>query len=164
MKAYCILLLIVAFAAAPINGALFLSTDQCVEPNQPAVIDFENENDAQQFDWIGLYPIIDDDDWEELFLRGNNNNRVRDAREENWIFGCGTRTCNSKATSSQVVVEQPNLSASDEWVAVMARWQVGVSGPYEVVVMSEPFHVKNDCSLSHPVSKVVDFRRAVNWW
>lgn len=137
MKASILLVL----AAVPVaKGAVFLSTNPCVEPDQPVVVGFEND-DAQNFDWIGLYPKDS-----ELFV---GNTQVRDSLSQNWVFSCGTRTCTSDAVNGPVAVVEPDLSGSEEWVAVMGRWQVGQPAPYEIVVVSEVFNVKDDCS---PVS------------
>lgn len=141
-------LLLPLFAASMVVFVMAdeVTTPACVEIDSEIVVGFENENNAESGDWLGLYPA------EAVGV--DTVPGMPTLHPMNWIFSCGQRSCSQPSVRGPVLFEKPrfslNADGSDRaWVAVLAR-DDGQGAPYTIVHRSSPFLVSADCSAPVP--------------
>lgn len=135
----------------PFLYADLVTTPPCVELNSlnGIVIGFENYNNSQLGDWLGLYPshLVDSTTTTKtegtVVVPG-----IPQLKPFNWVWSCGSRTTcldSSKTDVGPVLIAHPQLTPG-QWVAVLARWTS--TPPYPVIHYSAPFRVvETDCTV-----------------
>jgi len=122
-----------------------VTTPACVEDGSDVVVGFENDNNAETGDWLGLYPVE--------AIGGDGAPGMPALHPMNWVNSCGDRSCTEPKERGPVLFPRPklwvNADGSDKaWVAVLARFSVQSQEFYTIVNESAPFIVSTNCAVS----------------
>ncbi|KAI2508295.1 peroxidase [Fragilaria crotonensis] len=76
---------------------------------------------------------------------------VGEPLSRNWVWTCGTQTCDGSPSTGTVKLSAPTVTADDKWLAVLVR--NGDSAPYGVKSVSSVILVKSSCSAPTDISQ-----------